>query len=189
MSTNVCIDSTKDVIHSQDFSTRIDGSSQGDSPLLSTTQIDTIGTELSLVAIWKYLQVLRQSTNLDGTVVTFLNKGGLSNISDRPRKDPVAKGLEDSNTNKSDRWLKLAVDDGVDGKRCRGKKNGADDPASKKTSINNKEPPEGLEFPLSHSQDTLLPAAFKSGEFNLPHTEQSLIHHGKLFIAKLHQLV
>jgi hypothetical protein len=51
---HICIKSRNGVIHENNVFIGIDGPSQGDTGLLTTTQVDAFFSDFSLVAAWKY---------------------------------------------------------------------------------------------------------------------------------------
>ncbi|KAH3665604.1 hypothetical protein OGAPHI_003792 [Ogataea philodendri] len=66
---NVLVNSTQNIVQQVQVSTGINGSGKRQTSFLATRQTDTLFSDLGGVSVWKNVQVMGQSTCLDGLVV------------------------------------------------------------------------------------------------------------------------
>ncbi|GKT64743.1 LOW QUALITY PROTEIN: hypothetical protein ColTof3_12082 [Colletotrichum tofieldiae] len=72
---DVGVDGAEDVVKDEDTSARVDGPGEGETPLLATAEVDTVGSQFGLVTVREHFQILLEGTDLDGLVVALLVQG------------------------------------------------------------------------------------------------------------------
>ncbi|GKT41748.1 uncharacterized protein ColSpa_01929 [Colletotrichum spaethianum] len=72
---DVGVDGAEDVVEDEDAGARVNGPGEGETPLLTTAEVDTVGSQLGLVAVGEHFQILLEGADLDGFVVALLVKG------------------------------------------------------------------------------------------------------------------
>ncbi len=75
MTPDVGIDGGEDIVHDKNAGARVDGSGQRHTPLLATAQVDSVGSNLGVLAVREHVQVFLQRADLDCLVVTLLDVG------------------------------------------------------------------------------------------------------------------